>query len=102
MFAERDLAEWRECLAGMRTPWMVAQSAAEAGRDPQVAANDIVVELDGPVSPYPLVASPAQFDSVAPSLTRAPDHGEHTEEILLALGRTWDDIIALKERGTVL
>jgi crotonobetainyl-CoA:carnitine CoA-transferase CaiB-like acyl-CoA transferase len=102
VFAERDLAEWRECLAGLRTPWMVVQSTAEAGRDPQVVANDMVVELDGPVQPYPLVASPAQFDGVAPSLTRAPDHGEHTEEILLALGHTWDDIIALKERGTVL
>jgi crotonobetainyl-CoA:carnitine CoA-transferase CaiB-like acyl-CoA transferase len=102
VFAERDLAEWRVALAGLRTPWMVVQSTAEAGRDLQVAANDMVVSVDGPVGPYPLVASPGQFDGVAPTLTRAPDHGEHTEEILLELGRTWDDIITLKEHGTVL
>jgi len=102
VFAERDLAEWREILVDLRTPWMVVQSTAESGRDVQVAANDMVVTVDGPIGPYPLVASPAQFDGVAPSLTRAPDHGEHTEEILLELGRTWDHIIALKERGTVL
>ena len=102
VFAERDLAEWREILAGLRTPWMVVQSTAEAGRDVQVDANDMVVQVDGPVGTYPLVASPAQFDGVAPSLTRAPDHGEHTEEILLETGRTWDDIVTLKERGTVL
>ena len=51
---------------------------------------------------YPLVASPVQFDGEAPSLTRAPDHGEHTEEILLELGRTWDDIAELKTKGAVL
>jgi crotonobetainyl-CoA:carnitine CoA-transferase CaiB-like acyl-CoA transferase len=102
LFAERDLAEWRAVLAGLRTPWMVVQSTAEAGNDRQVAANDLVVEVEGPAGPYPLVASPAQFDGVPPSLRRAPDHGEHSEEILLALGRSWDDIIALKARGTVL
>jgi crotonobetainyl-CoA:carnitine CoA-transferase CaiB-like acyl-CoA transferase len=102
VFAERDLAEWRAVLAGLRTPWMVVQSTAEAGRDPQVAANGMMIELEGPVGPYPLVASPAQFDGTPPSLRRAPDHGEHTEEVLLDLGRSWDDILALKERGTVL
>jgi crotonobetainyl-CoA:carnitine CoA-transferase CaiB-like acyl-CoA transferase len=102
IFATRDLAEWVEVLRGLSTPWTVVQNADEAANDPQVLANNFVVSVDGSAGPYPLVASPAQFDGVPPSLQHAPEHGQHTEEILLELGRTWDDIIALKEAGVVL
>jgi crotonobetainyl-CoA:carnitine CoA-transferase CaiB-like acyl-CoA transferase len=102
IFAGRDLADWLEALRGLSTPWTVVQSAAEAAADPQVAANNFVTQVDGPSGPYPLVPSPAQFDEIAPSLDRAPEHGQHTEEILLGLGRTWEEITGLKERGAVL
>jgi crotonobetainyl-CoA:carnitine CoA-transferase CaiB-like acyl-CoA transferase len=48
-----------------------------------------------------VVRSPAQFDELRPDLRRAPQHGEHTEEVLLELGRSWDDIVALKDAGAV-
>jgi crotonobetainyl-CoA:carnitine CoA-transferase CaiB-like acyl-CoA transferase len=102
IFAGRDLAEWTEALRAMSTPWTVVQNAAEAAVDPQVLANKMVTQVAGPSGPYPLVASPAQFDGIAPSLRRAPEHGQHTEEILLELGRTWADIIDLKDRDVVL
>jgi crotonobetainyl-CoA:carnitine CoA-transferase CaiB-like acyl-CoA transferase len=102
IFAGRTLTEWRHCLTKLTTPWMVVQTAAEASRDPQVTANGIVVDVDGRDRVFPLVASPAQFDDVPPELARAPDHGEHTEEVLVELGRSWDEIAQLKERGAVL
>jgi crotonobetainyl-CoA:carnitine CoA-transferase CaiB-like acyl-CoA transferase len=101
VFAGRDLVEWVERLRGLATPWTIVQTAAEAARDPQVTANRIVVEMEGTSRPIPMVTSPTRFDDCSPSLRRAPEHGEHTEEVLLELGRTWEDIAALKASGAI-
>jgi crotonobetainyl-CoA:carnitine CoA-transferase CaiB-like acyl-CoA transferase len=102
IFATRDLTTWAKTLQGLSTPWTIVQSAREAGDDPQVRANNFVTMVDGPSRRYPLVASPAQFDGIAPSLRPAPDHGEHTDQILDELGRDWDEIVRLKTSGVVL
>ena len=48
-----------------------------------------------------LVANPVQFDEAPVAATRAPEHGEHTEMVLLELGLTWDDLAALKDSGAI-
>jgi crotonobetainyl-CoA:carnitine CoA-transferase CaiB-like acyl-CoA transferase len=102
LFASRDLADWIEALQGLTTPWTVIQTAAEAAIDPQVVANGFVTDVDGGATRSPLVASPAQFDGIHPALSPAPGHGEHTDEVLVELGRSWDEIIELKRTGAVL
>ena len=102
VFGEHDLAEWKALLVRMATPWMVVQTAAEAAADAQVAANGYLVDVDGATRRYPLVASPAQFDREAPTLRRAPGHGEHTDEVLAELGFGTDEVLRLKESGAVL
>ena len=102
IFASRDLSDWIDALQRLSTPWTVVKTAAEAAVDPQVVANGFVPRVQGPAGPFPLVASPAQFDGVPPQIGRAPEHGEHTEEVLLELGRSWEDIVELKERNAIL
>jgi len=99
VFAQRDLAEWIPALQSMTTPWTVVQTAAEAAHDPQTTANGFLARVD---DRYSLVRSPAIFDDAKPDLVRAPEHGEHTEEVLLEIGRSWDEILALKQAGAVL
>jgi crotonobetainyl-CoA:carnitine CoA-transferase CaiB-like acyl-CoA transferase len=98
-FAERDLIDWTKAFQSLTTPWTVVQTAAEAARDLQTDANGFLAQVE---DRYSLVRSPAMFDGARPDMSRAPEHGEHTEEVLLELGRSWDDIAALKEAGAVL
>ena len=101
-FAKRTFAEWKELLAGIDAPWAPVQSVEELVDDPQAIANGYFgdVELDGGQT-YRLPAVPVQFDEQPPPLRRSPEHGEHTEALLLELGHDWDRILELKEAGVI-
>jgi crotonobetainyl-CoA:carnitine CoA-transferase CaiB-like acyl-CoA transferase len=102
-FVQRTLVEWKAALAEASGVWAVYQEPIELHDDPQALENGYLVEVEpGEGDPFTLVANPVQFDETPPPLQRAPEHGEHTESILLELGLDWDDIIRLKESGAVL
>ncbi|CAB4767650.1 unannotated protein [freshwater metagenome] len=92
----QPLAHWVERFQILRTAWAIVQTAREVRDDPQVLANGYLATVDTPLD---LVTSPVQFDERPPVLRGAPEHGAHTEEVLLELGRTWDDISALHDAG---
>jgi crotonobetainyl-CoA:carnitine CoA-transferase CaiB-like acyl-CoA transferase len=101
-FASRDYAEWLQVLDGLDAPWAPVQAIEELLTDPQVIANDYIGEVvleDG--SSYQLPKVPVQFDAQGPPLRRAPEHGEHTEAVLLELGYDWDQISKLREAGAL-
>lgn len=102
LFAERTLAQWKKVLANLDAPWAPIQTIAEVADDPQVAANNYlgdVVTDDG--AAYRLPSVPVQFDEKPPPLRRAPEHGEHTEAVLVELGYDWDRIGALAQQGVI-
>ena len=101
IFAAKTLAEWRAQLADAEGVWAPMQSARELPDDPQAVANDYLPEVERDGTRFTLVASPVQFDERSPALGPAPDLGQHTEEVLLELGLSWDDLAAAKEAGAI-
>ncbi|MGX6508547.1 CaiB/BaiF CoA transferase family protein [Rhodococcus sp. SJ-2] len=102
IFAKYTLDEWKQILAELDAPWAPVQSVHDVIDDPQVAANGYVGEVrldDGHT--YRLPAVPVQLDQEPPILRRAPEHGEHTEAVLLELGYDWERIGSLAEKGVI-
>jgi crotonobetainyl-CoA:carnitine CoA-transferase CaiB-like acyl-CoA transferase len=102
-FAGRTLDEWRQAFEGMKGVWAPVQTAIELYDDPQVEPNGYILDVereDGVT--FPLVSSPVMFNEEKFALGAAPEHGQHTEAVMLELGYGWDEIAQLKEQGAVL
>jgi crotonobetainyl-CoA:carnitine CoA-transferase CaiB-like acyl-CoA transferase len=102
-FANRALAEWRDVLADFKGVWSPAETFTEIHESAQVAANGylpLVVGNNG--SSFRLVAPPYQFDEehVTPR-GPAPELGQHTEEVLLECGFSWEEIETQREAGAL-
>jgi crotonobetainyl-CoA:carnitine CoA-transferase CaiB-like acyl-CoA transferase len=72
-------------------------------QDPQVLANDYITDFDHPVfGKMKVVGTPILFSKTPASLRLpAPEFGQHTEEILLEAGYSWEDIAQLKEQQII-
>lgn len=101
-FAAHPLSHWAEVLADFDGVWSPYQTLDELYVDPQVVANGYLPTMTaGNGDEVALVANPAQFDEAAVTVSRAPEHGEHTELVLIDAGYDWDELTALKESGAI-
>ncbi len=103
VFASKTIEEWEKLCRKHNLIYSRVQTPAEVVTDPQALANDYFVDLPHPAGPMKVLASPTKFFKTPASVrTPAPEVGQHTEEILLDLGYSWEDIAQLKEQGVIL
>ncbi len=103
MFAAQPLAHWREALDSAHITFGVVRSPSEVISDPQLRANDIVVPLEGAGGNLKFtISSPMQVhDVIKVPAKRAPEIGEHNEEVLRELGFDANEIDGLRASGAV-
>jgi crotonobetainyl-CoA:carnitine CoA-transferase CaiB-like acyl-CoA transferase len=104
IFATRPLAEWGPIFdAEEDFFWAPVQSLEEALADPQTTASGGLVEVMDGESTLMFPATPADFGGESPApRPAAPSHGEHTDAVLAALGRSAGVIDRLRADGVVL
>ena len=104
VLASRNREEWEKRFRENNCIYGRVETPVEVINDPQAVANDFFAEINHPVAgKMKLVATPVKFRQNPASVrTLAPEVGQHTEEILLDLGYSWDDIARLKEQGVIL
>jgi crotonobetainyl-CoA:carnitine CoA-transferase CaiB-like acyl-CoA transferase len=103
VFAMRTAEEWTARLGEFGLSFGMIQKPSEVAHDPQARANEFFTPVDHPnYGPIELVLAPIKL-SETPSAFRtpAPEFGQHTEEILLELGYSWDDIGHLRDKKIV-
>jgi crotonobetainyl-CoA:carnitine CoA-transferase CaiB-like acyl-CoA transferase len=98
VFSKRTKGEWLELLEAAGVPNGPINDVAQVYQEPQVKARGIRVELKhGAGGMLPLVASPMRFSQTPVEYRQAPPLlGEHTHEVLRALGKSEDDIARLR------
>ncbi len=104
VFASANRDEWEERFKENGVIYGRIETPLEVVNDPQALANDFFTEVDHPVAgKVKLITMPVKFHQNPASVrTTAPDLGQHTEEILIDLGYSWDDITQLKGQKVIL
>ncbi|MCH2506247.1 MAG: CoA transferase [Dehalococcoidia bacterium] len=106
IFESKPRDAWEGMFAGNGDIiWTRVQDVFDLPDDPQVIANNYIVDYDHPVlGPSKWIQTPVGYSSTPVSAVKAaPAHGANTEEILIeSLGCSWEDISKLQEEGVIL
>ncbi len=103
-FAARTTAEWLETLQAVGYPCGPYNMPHEAVRDPQVVANDFVVELDHPTcGPHLTSGMPLRMEKSRCEVRgHSPHLAEHTVDVMAEIGLDAATVEDLLADGTIV
>ena len=103
IFAMKTREEWLRILKEHKLICTQVQTLPDLLSDPQVVENGYIIDYDHPAyGKIKTVGFPWNFSETPLGLRLpAPQLGQHTEEILLELGYSWEDIGNLREQEAV-
>jgi crotonobetainyl-CoA:carnitine CoA-transferase CaiB-like acyl-CoA transferase len=101
-FAARPLSEWAAIFDREGVWWSPVQNVQQALEDPQMRAAGAFAKINTPEGEREIVPAPVDFDRTPWNIRScSPELGQHTEEVLLEMGHSWEDIAQLKEKGAI-
>ncbi len=101
--ARRTVDEWMKIFPQYDLVAGALRTFAEMAVDPQVLANDYIIEVEHPTLGKLKQPGCCIYFSETPAATKggAPEYGQHTEEVLLKIGYDWADIERFKSKGVI-
>lgn len=84
IFRQRTTAEWLSLLAQNEIPCAPIQTIADAARDPQVLAREMIAKVrDSKAGEQRVISTPLNFSETRAGVRKsAPQLGEHSDEVL--------------------
>ncbi len=106
IFERKPRQAWIEQLRARQGDFIftVVNGVDDLPEDPQVRANDYVIDVDHPsFGPTPMMGLPVKLSETPGGVRRvAPEFGQHTEEVLLeVLGYDWERIGELRNKEVI-
>jgi formyl-CoA transferase len=103
LFGSQPMTHWYDVFNGVHITFGAVRGPEEVINDPQLKANDIVVPMEGAGENLKFtVSSPIQVHGVAKvPARRAPQIGEHNDEVLKELGFDATEIEGLRTNGAI-
>ncbi len=103
--ATKTRDDWVQRFEGLKAPFAYSpvQDYYDVLQDPQVLANDYIVDFDHPIAgKVQVIGYPMRFSETPAGIQReAPEFGQHTEEVLMEQGFDWEQIAELRSEGVI-
>lgn len=103
IFLTKTYVEWMEHLGKYKLVWSPICTPLETTRDEQAIANEFFIDWDHPdYGPIKVLNNPIKLSKTLAGIQcRAPELGEHTDELMAKLGYDPEEVKRLKETGVI-
>ena len=102
VFRTRTTDNWCEVLGEAGLRFAPVRDHGQVVSDPGVWANGYLTHAEGAAGTRAVVVPPVDFSaSPAGADSTVPELGQHTEEVLLEVGYSWEEITALRDAGAI-
>ncbi len=104
LFLQEPVAHWLEKLRGAGIPCGEVRTVAQALREPQLGARDMILELNHPkAGKIRVTGSPIKMSGAdSPEPAAPPMHGQHNREVYCGLlGLSDQEVARLRQEGVI-